>query len=88
MLNREGTCENTRPEKVSNANWIQYIQQVSTLSRKREEKYTQMVDEKGILNLTSEGKKIIIILTMYRTDSELALQLIKQGYIKDKLARQ
>lgn len=88
MLNREGTCKNTRPEKVSNANGIQYIQQVSTLSRKREEKYTQMVDEKGILNLTSGGKKIIIILTMYKTDSELALQLIKQGYIKDKLARQ
>uniref|UniRef100_A0AAF5Q7D4 CCHC-type domain-containing protein n=1 Tax=Wuchereria bancrofti TaxID=6293 RepID=A0AAF5Q7D4_WUCBA len=47
-----------------NTNWIQYIQQVPATNRK-EDKYAQMIEDKrGILNLISEGKEVIITLSM------------------------
>uniref|UniRef100_A0AAF5PLL4 DUF5641 domain-containing protein n=1 Tax=Wuchereria bancrofti TaxID=6293 RepID=A0AAF5PLL4_WUCBA len=69
-----------------NTNWIQYIQQVPATKRKQEEdKYAQMVEDKrGILNLISEGKEVIITLSMYMNDSELVIQRLKEGEIKEQ----
>ncbi|EGC50146.1 gag protein [Neisseria meningitidis N1568] len=74
--------------ETANAEWKQYIQQLPTATRKREEeeKYAQMVDnEKGILNLINEGKEAIIILKMYKNDCELVLQRLSQHQTKDEL---
>ncbi|KAL3989577.1 hypothetical protein ACH3XW_28240 [Acanthocheilonema viteae] len=66
----------------ANAEWKQYIQQVVSLSKRKEEedKYSQMADDKkGMLNLINEGKEVMITLTMYKNDSELVLQRLAQG---------
>lgn len=40
-------------------------------------------DKRGILNLISEGKEVIITLSMYMNDSELVIQRLKEGEIKE-----
>uniref|UniRef100_A8QGC1 Uncharacterized protein n=1 Tax=Brugia malayi TaxID=6279 RepID=A8QGC1_BRUMA len=67
-----------------NANWVQCIQQVLATKRKEEEdKYVKMVEDKrGILNLINEGE-VIITLSMYMNNSELVIQRLKEGEIKE-----
>ncbi|VDN88969.1 unnamed protein product [Brugia pahangi] len=68
-----------------NTNWVQCIQHVPATNRKEEEdKYAKMVEDKrGILNLVSEGEEVIITLSMYMNDSELVIQRLKEGEIKE-----
>ncbi|VDN83618.1 unnamed protein product [Brugia pahangi] len=69
-----------------NTDWIQYIQQVPATKRQQEkDKYAQIVEDKrGILNLISEGKEVIITLNMYMDDSESVIQRLKEGEIKEQ----
>lgn len=77
--------------ETTNKEWKQYIQQISSPQKRREEeeKYAQMVDdETGILRLISDSKDVIITLKMYEKDSELILQRLEKSTEKGVLTRQ
>ncbi|VDN51910.1 unnamed protein product, partial [Dracunculus medinensis] len=76
--------------ETTNKEWKQYIQQISSPQKRREEeeKYAQMVDdETGILRLISDSKDVIITLKMYEKDSEM-LQRLEKSTEKGVLTRQ
>ncbi|VDN01123.1 unnamed protein product, partial [Onchocerca ochengi] len=77
--------------ETTNAEWRQYIQQIATPAKRKEEedKYVQMVDEKtGILNLITEGKETIIILKIHKNETELVLQRLEKDDRKEEVTQQ
>uniref|UniRef100_A0A1I7VP71 DUF1758 domain-containing protein n=1 Tax=Loa loa TaxID=7209 RepID=A0A1I7VP71_LOALO len=67
-------------EKI-NDKWLEHIQLAPKSQKKEEEeKYDEMAnDDTGILNLINIGTDIIITLSMYKDDAELALKRLTQN---------
>uniref|UniRef100_A0A1I7VV19 DUF1758 domain-containing protein n=1 Tax=Loa loa TaxID=7209 RepID=A0A1I7VV19_LOALO len=67
-------------EKI-NDKWLEHIQLAPKSQKKEEEeKYEEMAnDDRGILNLINIGTDIIITLSMYKDDAELALKRLIQN---------
>uniref|UniRef100_A0A1I7VA28 DUF1758 domain-containing protein n=1 Tax=Loa loa TaxID=7209 RepID=A0A1I7VA28_LOALO len=66
-------------EKI-NDKWLERIQLAPKLQKKEEEKYEETTnDDRGILNLINIGTDIIITLSMYKDDAELALKRLIQN---------
>uniref|UniRef100_A0A1I7VTU1 DUF1758 domain-containing protein n=1 Tax=Loa loa TaxID=7209 RepID=A0A1I7VTU1_LOALO len=67
-------------EKINNK-WLEHIQLAPKSQKKEEEeKYEEMAkDDRGILNLINKGTDIIITLSMYKDDAELALKRLTQN---------
>ncbi|MCP9261978.1 Pao retrotransposon peptidase family protein [Dirofilaria immitis] len=70
--------------EIINNNWLDYIQKTTNAARKKEEEeiYIEMADqEKGILRLLSQGRKVKTTLKLYNKDLEIAIRSLTSGHI-------